>query len=277
VDTPEQAWALDLFSHSVLKQEKFRRIVEALGDVDGQSCLDLGGDNGVISLLLRRRGGTWCSADLDARTVDAIRQVVGERVFQIDGTRLPFSDRQFDVVVVVDLLEHVTADRELAQELARILKSGGRLIVNVPHVKPTSVLNRVRHAVGLTDEQHGHVRPGYTPAALRDVLGPAFEVESTRTYSRAFSESIDLVLNLGYGLKSGQTNAVRSVKGTVVTSSDLSRMGRARRMLAMLYPILKATAALDALLPLQAGYKLILQARRRASSGDARDPARDVA
>ena len=103
-------WALRLFDRSVLKQAKYRQIVAAVGDTAGKRCLDLGSDNGVISYLLRRRGGSWASADLDRTTVEAIRGLVRDDVHQIDGRRLPFDDASFDVVVVVDLLEHVADD-----------------------------------------------------------------------------------------------------------------------------------------------------------------------
>ena len=91
-------WALALFRRSVLKQAKLRRITELLDDPAGRACLDIGADNGVISLLLRRRGGTWSSADLDERAVAAIRELVGDEVYRLDGAKLPFPDRAFDQV-----------------------------------------------------------------------------------------------------------------------------------------------------------------------------------
>ena len=90
----------------------------------------------MISLLLRRRGGRWASADLDEHTVDSIRELVGDDVHRLDGARSPFPDRTFDQVVVVDYLEHISDDGAFAGELARILKPGGRVIINVPHLKP---------------------------------------------------------------------------------------------------------------------------------------------
>ena len=135
-------WAVALFRKSVLKQAKFRRITELLDDPVGQRCLDIGADNGVISLLLRRRGGSWASADLDEHTVASIRELVGDDVHRLDGARTPFPDRTFDQVVVVDYLEHIPDDDRFAAELARILRPGGRVIVNVPHRKPRSLLNR---------------------------------------------------------------------------------------------------------------------------------------
>src|SRR5574341_2307285 len=95
--TPD--WALMLFRKSVLKQNKFRQITELLGDPRGMSCLDVGSDNGVISYLLRQRGGSWKSADLDEAAVGAIRDLVRDDVYQIDGRRPPFADNEFDRIV----------------------------------------------------------------------------------------------------------------------------------------------------------------------------------
>ena len=127
-----QDWALSLFRKSVLKQEKYRRITEMMDDPTGRRCLDIGADNGVISLLLRRRGGRWASADLDEHTVTSIRELVGEDVHQLEGARSPFPDRTFDQVVVVDYLEHIPDDRTAMAEIARVLRPGGRAVIVVP-------------------------------------------------------------------------------------------------------------------------------------------------
>jgi SAM-dependent methyltransferase len=260
VNAPARQWAITLFKHSVLKQEKVRQITALVGDSRSKTCLDIGADNGVISYLLRQRGGEWYSADLDARTVESIRQLVGTNVHQIDGKTTPFADGQFDLVVIVDFLEHIHTDREFARELHRILRPGGTLIVNVPHLKPRSVLNRVRHAIGLTDEKHGHVRPGYSINSLRDVLGTDFRVEVMRTYSGSFSEGVDTALNGAYEFMSRRKNAAPSAKGPVITGSDMQRHRKQFLMLRVLYPALWLLTRLDALLFLQPGYKLIIRA-----------------
>lgn len=260
---PHSGWALALFRRSVLKQAKMRALVGAMADGDRGRCLDLGGDNGIISYLLRARGGTWVSADIGARNVRSIRALVGARVCQIDGVRLPFTSRSFDLVVIVDLLEHVEDDASLAVDLARVLRPGGVLVVNVPHVKRRSLLAHVRRAVGLTDAWHGHVRPGYTAGGLSRLLGDRFRIESVRTYSRAFSESIDLLLNGAYLLHRG--SGEQSGKGTVVTAADVSSQQGSFRLLGAAYPLLRAFSALDVLLPLQPGYKLVVRAVRTST------------
>jgi SAM-dependent methyltransferase len=258
-------WAVALFQKSVLKQAKFRRITALMDDPAGQRCLDIGADNGVISLLLRRRGGRWASADLDEHTVSSIRQLVGDDVHQLDGARTPFPDQSFDQVIVVDYLEHIREDSRFAEELARILKPGGRVVVNVPHLKPGSLLNRFRHAVGLTDEWHGHLRPGYDLEGIRNLLGPRFEIEQSVTYSKAFSELVDTLLNgLYLAMQRGAGQARGSSKGTVVTQSDMKKHRKQFLLLSGLYPFLWGISRLDALLWLQPGYKLIVRARRAA-------------
>jgi SAM-dependent methyltransferase len=266
-----------LFNRSVLKQAKFRQIVARLDDTAGKRGLDIGADNGVISYLLRQRGGQWHSADLDRHAVASIRQLVGNDVHQIDGAAMPFEDAAFDLVVIVDFLEHIPDDRGFARELARVLKPGGQLVVNVPHLRPGSLITRLRHAVGLTDEWHGHLRPGYSLENLREVLGPSFVIEEAVTYSRAFSELIDTGLN-GLYLRVQQRQGVRpsSSKGPVITGRDFRKHRKQFLLLSALYPLIWSIAKLDALLWFTPGFKLIVSARRAGPAAQTIEPSGSV-
>jgi SAM-dependent methyltransferase len=264
---PQSEWAVKLFNRSILKQAKYKKVLQLLADPTGKTNLDIGADNGVISYLLRQRGGHWFSADLDPGTVESIRQLVGSDVYQIDGGRTPFPDGAFDQVVIVDFLEHIPDDRGFIRDLARIIKPGGSLIINVPHVKPGSLLNRFRHRIGLTDAWHGHLRPGYSRAGLKELLEPHFLLERAITYSGTFSELVDTALNGAYvAVQRRRPGAATSSKGTVVTRGDLEKHRKEFRLLSILYPALWTMAKLDRLLPLQSGYKLIVRACRSPSS-----------
>jgi SAM-dependent methyltransferase len=255
-------WHLRLFEKSLLKQAKLAEIAGLIGKMaDGQTWLDLGGDNGVISYHLRHLGGTWHSADLDEKTVASIRRLVGERVYQVEGARLPFEDGMFDGVVVIDMLEHLQNDAQLIAECHRVLKPAGRLIVNVPHLKKRAILRPIRRLLGLTDARHGHVRPGYTDSELFDLLKNGFDVQEARTYSRFFVESLDTLIQLVTRRMNRGQDPGR--KGNVVDEQDFRKMEKAFRWYARLYPFFQFAAGMDTLLGFTKGYSLIMRARRR--------------
>jgi SAM-dependent methyltransferase len=254
-----EPWAVALFRRSVLKQRKLAEITALLGPTDGQRCLDLGSDNGVVSFMLRRAGGRWASGDLTEEAVGSIRELVASDVHLVSGTRLPFADGEFDRVAVVDMIEHVSDDRAFVAELGRITRPGGRLVVNTPHRRDTA-LRRLRDRLGLTDEKHGHVRPGYRADDLRRLLEESgrFSWETHHTYSRAFTETVDMAVNLGVALLGKR----HSAKGIVVTGQDVARHRNAFRAYSVVFPVVRAFSALDRLVPWTPGYMLIAAATR---------------
>lgn len=53
--------------------------------------------------------------------------------FECDLTKkLPFEDREFDTIILSDVLEHIPNPLELWKEMARILAVNGKIIMNVP-------------------------------------------------------------------------------------------------------------------------------------------------
>jgi ubiquinone/menaquinone biosynthesis C-methylase UbiE len=249
-------WPRALFRRSVLKQRKLAELVGMLGPTGGLRCLDLGSDNGVVSLLLRERGGVWASGDLTEEAVASIRSLALDDVHLVQGGRLPFPDRAFDAVAVVDMLEHVPDEESFAAELARVTKSGGRLVVNTPHTK-TTALRRLRHALGQTDEKHGHLRPGYSPERLRQLFAGGFELELHHTYSRFFSELVDTAINVAVE----RLGKKGSAKGMVVTGADLAKHRKMFLVYTVVYPFVWCLSRLDALVP-ASGYMLIARLRR---------------
>lgn len=53
-----------------------------------------------------------------------------------DASRLPVADASIDTVVLLEVLEHLEHPREALDEIARVLKPGGRLLLSMPFLYP---------------------------------------------------------------------------------------------------------------------------------------------
>ena len=249
---------LKLYDKSILKKAKFAAIEKYLPDLENKVCMDIGADNGVLSYLLRGKGGSWVSADLDEHVVASIKEMVGSDVVQLDGGRTDFDDDTFDLVVIIDFLEHIHNDSAFIDELSRVMKPGAQLIINVPHDKSNSIIRKLRLALGLTDEKHGHLRPGYTQASLDALVAGKFSVQQQHTYSRFFVEFYDALISFLFEKIQKQGD---SAKGTVVTAKDMSANQKKFKLFSLIYPFVWLLSKLDGLLFFTSGYSLIVHAQ----------------
>jgi SAM-dependent methyltransferase len=261
-------WPIRLFRKSVLKKTKYQHIIEVLGPTDGKSVLEIGSDNGVYSYLFRQRGGHWKSADLDERSVEAIRSLVKTDVFRlVEGQPMPFDDDEFDIVILVDIIEHLDDDATFMRDVQRVLKPAGLLIINAPNDKSQSLLNRFRQRIGLTEAAHGHVRAGYTYEQLQRLLGEQFTLEGYRTHTKFFSKLMDTLMVLVISGLKRRRPEVTSGRGVLVTGADLASHRRMFALYAIVYPFVWLLSSLDHLLFFRSGYMII-------ASGYCRKPAR---
>jgi SAM-dependent methyltransferase len=98
------------------------------------AILDLGCADGYVTAHLRRRASTIVGFDLDVRDVRAAKtRVRGAHFLAGSAEALPFASASFDAVLMLDVLEHVGDDRKSIDEIVRVLRPGGYLILSTPH------------------------------------------------------------------------------------------------------------------------------------------------
>ena len=101
---------------------------------NGLKVLDVGCGNGYVLYQYARYGAQVTGVDLTRTAVELSRKrfalggLSGE-FLEIDGNRLPFPDAHFDIVCSMGVLHHVSNPRPMVDEIFRVLKPGGRLIV----------------------------------------------------------------------------------------------------------------------------------------------------
>ncbi len=258
------AWQVRLFKKSLTKQAKLENIQRFLSPSEGRTCLDVGGDNGVIPYMLRRNGGMWISVDSSNKAVASMRDLFGEdAVFKIEGAELPFEDNSFDTIVVIDYLEHIHDDAAFLKDCHRCLKDGGELLINVPHIKSFSVNRGLRKMLKLTDEKHGHVRPGYRLRDLYDISKNGFDIVESQTYSGFFVEFIDTWIQFAGGSMTESDASDSDSKGLMLDQQDLRKFAKVFRIYSLLYPFLLIAKLLDKLFFFTCNHALVIKARPR--------------
>jgi len=104
----------------------------------GELVLDVGCGTGTLALTAKRQVGTTgtvygvdASPEMIARAEKKAKKTGVEVVFKKAlAQKLPFPDAQFDVVLTTVMLHHLPrpARQELAIEMQRVLKPGGRVL-----------------------------------------------------------------------------------------------------------------------------------------------------
>ena len=96
--------------------------------------LDAGGGTGRVSTQLIPLVDELVLTDSSTGMLAQARQKKELRVSQSHTERLPFADGAFDRVLVVDALHHFANQRQAISEIARVLKTGGRVVIEEPDI-----------------------------------------------------------------------------------------------------------------------------------------------
>lgn len=122
--------------------------VDLLGEVDGP-VLEIGCVPGLSTVLLARAGYDVRGVDLDPERSADLWRHHGLDVARVDieTEPLPFADGAFAAVVFAEILEHLRIDPLFTlEEMARVVRPGGRVLLATPNITP---LHRLRFARGL--------------------------------------------------------------------------------------------------------------------------------
>jgi ubiquinone/menaquinone biosynthesis C-methylase UbiE len=116
--------------------DKLRSILDI--PVSGR-VLDAGGGTGRICQALRVTDASFVIAD---ESMGMLKQALFKDSLAPVCTRtefLPFADGFFERIVMVDALHHVLDSRQTAAELWRVLKAGGKLVIEEPDIRTLAV------------------------------------------------------------------------------------------------------------------------------------------
>ncbi|UCH09340.1 MAG: class I SAM-dependent methyltransferase [Fidelibacterota bacterium] len=107
--------------------------------LEGKLVLDFGCGNGAQTVQFAPSRCRLTAVDVEPRNLAVLQTYLRQHdlhhIYPLlyDGERLPFPDRCFDAVLSFEVLEHVSSETGTLQELHRVLKPGGDLVLSVPN------------------------------------------------------------------------------------------------------------------------------------------------
>lgn len=126
-----------LYDH-VIPFVRLEQMLEILDLPHEGSLLDAGGGTGRVAEALRPHVGWVVVADVSSGMLRQARQK-NLSAASTQTEYLPFPDGTFDRVLMVDALHHVINQAETVRELYRVLRAGGRLVIEEPDVRTFAV------------------------------------------------------------------------------------------------------------------------------------------
>jgi 2-polyprenyl-3-methyl-5-hydroxy-6-metoxy-1,4-benzoquinol methylase len=265
----KEPWQLKLFRKSLKKQQKLKALEKILGQNPDRICLLItcGDNNGAMNWHLRNTGGKWSWADAERDSIAQISEVTGDDVAEMDkdNPSLPFPDNTFDVIITIDVHEHLLKPELVNRELARLVKPGGRVIVTTPNGDEKKFVTRIKLSIGMRPEDYGHYVIGYDVPQLNEQLESVrLDPYQDASYSRFFTELLELVINFVYVKILSKRSQAKVEKGQIAPQNlgQVKSVEKTLNLYTFLYPVFLAISKLDFLDRSPRGYAVIVAAKK---------------
>ena len=139
----------------------------ALGRSAGRDVLNVGAGPFFELSRVDARGRRVTVCDIDERAVELAKKLHGTRLAGADtiepGAPLPYADGSFDLVVAMEVVEHLTEPLPWLRELVRVARPGGELLLTTPNYASTSLVALESTALELVARRHGFTRKDIHP------------------------------------------------------------------------------------------------------------------
>jgi len=160
------------FAGSPLQNDpaRLRRLLAFLDARPGERVLDVGCGPGIVTAALRRTGFEAVGVDLTPAMLREARSA-GVTCVRGDVTSLPFRSEAVDVALSRNTFHHLADPRRVLQEMARIVRHGGRVVIEDMEA-PADASQRDYHETVETLRDPAHAQT-LTRAEFRDLAAAA--------------------------------------------------------------------------------------------------------
>ncbi|MCX6792361.1 MAG: class I SAM-dependent methyltransferase [Candidatus Gottesmanbacteria bacterium] len=127
-----------VMEYRLWRTKRMEKVVARIGSIinfRNKTVLDVGCGFGSLTSLVATRGTRETAGlDMDDNKIRTAKNLDTEGLIKwirADATHLPFTDDYFDVILMVDMIEHAAAPGKIIRECCRVLKQGGYLYVEL--------------------------------------------------------------------------------------------------------------------------------------------------
>jgi SAM-dependent methyltransferase len=111
----------------------------------GDRILEIGSGRGALLRHLLAQGLDVRGVEINPDRIAESRALYGALpIEQVDGTRVPFDAATFDVVLSFDVFEHIRDSDGHLREVARVLRPGGRYLLQTPNKWTNTIFETIR-------------------------------------------------------------------------------------------------------------------------------------
>jgi 2-polyprenyl-3-methyl-5-hydroxy-6-metoxy-1,4-benzoquinol methylase len=142
------------------RADHFAKLISQHCPQDGHA-LDLGCGDGLFTHLASQKNLIATGLDLESEAIDQAKAQSAQQTYP--GTPpaylhgepgpLPFDDKHFDLVFMLDVIEHLPNPVVVLRETMRVLKPGGKLLISTPSWQYGGSSDATYHVTEYTSEE----------------------------------------------------------------------------------------------------------------------------
>jgi ubiquinone/menaquinone biosynthesis C-methylase UbiE len=156
-----EKWFINRETHSRQVIKKADRLIDMIDIKQVMDFLEIGCGSGAVSRLISERYGiNVTGTDIDEDQIK-IAKDLGKDIKNVtfliaDAAGLPFSDKSFDAILVINVLHHISNWMDALKEMDRVLKKSGYLLISeLLFTKRTEKISSTiykKHAYGIVNK-----------------------------------------------------------------------------------------------------------------------------
>jgi 2-polyprenyl-3-methyl-5-hydroxy-6-metoxy-1,4-benzoquinol methylase len=116
----------------------------------GGELLDVGSFAGKLLRYAQKIGFTPSGVEVNPKLAEYSKTELGFDVIQGKVQQVELPVEKYDVITVIDVLEHLVEPYKIVGNLAKALKPGGHLVIKVPHYNMQIIKQKVANKTGIS-------------------------------------------------------------------------------------------------------------------------------